>query len=95
MPIAVYLFLFFLYLTHALLVFSETSATLNAYSTSTAISDLSCYLILLHAQHTLHSRVKDSITQNLTIILSSHFLGRLISRVNNREAFLLLLMCIM
>ena len=48
-----------------------------AYSTNTAIYRL----IVLHnvtAEHTSHTRVKDSVTHKSTIILSSNFKGRLI-----------------
>ena len=50
---------------------------LYAYSTSTAIFRL-ILLFNVTPQHTLHSKVKDFITQNSTVILSSKFLGRLI-----------------
>ena len=48
-----------------------------AYSTSIAIFRL-ILLLNITPEHTLHSRVKDSITHNSTVILSSNFLGRLI-----------------
>ena len=58
-------YLFLSYLSHALLDFGETCTflSLNAYSTSTAIFRL-ILLLNVTAEHTLHSRVKDSITQN-------------------------------
>ena len=48
-----------------------------AYSTSTAIFRL-ILLFNITPQCTLHSRVKDSITHNSTVILFSKLLGRLI-----------------
>ena len=50
---------------------------LYAYSTSTGIFRL-ILLFNITPQCTLRSRVKDSITHNSTVILSSKFLGRLI-----------------
>ena len=48
-----------------------------AYSTSTAIFRIILSLSII-PEHTLHSRVKDSITHNSIVIWSSNFNGRLI-----------------
>ena len=48
-----------------------------AYSTST--SSILILLLNFTPEHTLHSRVKDSITHNSIVIWSSNFNGRLIS----------------
>ena len=71
----------FLYLSHALLDFSETSTKLlpYAYSTSTAIFRVILSLNII-TKHTLHSRVKDVITHNSTVIWSSNFNVRLICK---------------
>ena len=61
--------LLFSYFSYALLDFSETGVTLYAYSTSTA----SFLLLNITPGHTLHSSVKDSITHNSIITLSSNF----------------------
>ena len=76
-------YLLFSYLNHALLDFSETATTFTLcifHYTVEQFSDLSCYLIniIFIPEHTLHSRVKDSITHNSTVILSSNFNGRLV-----------------
>ena len=67
--ISLFSILFFSYLSHALLDFSKTGTTFlpYAYSTSTAIFRIILPLNII-PEHTLHSRVKDSITHNSTVI---------------------------
>ena len=72
-------YLFFSYLSHVLLDFSETGTTFlpYAYSTSTSIFRIILLLDII-PERTLHSRVKYSITHNAIVILSSNFNGRLV-----------------
>ena len=73
-------YLFSSYLSHTLLDFSKTWTTLYImHSSSTSIAIFRLILsIEIAPQRTLHSRVKDSITHNSIVILSSNFNGRLV-----------------
>ena len=73
-------YLFLSYLSHALLDFSETWATLflmHTLATSTAIFR-HILLCSITPQHILHNWIKYSITHNSTVILCSNFNGRLV-----------------
>ena len=75
-----WVYLFFSYHRHALLDFSETGTTFYLMHTLQVqhFSELSCYLIIIIPEQSLHSRVKGSITHNSSVIWSSNFNGRLI-----------------
>ena len=69
-------YLFLSYLSHALLDFGETCTFLSLMHMHTLqvqlFSDLSCYSNVT-AEHTLHSRVKDPITQNQDCCFSYNY----------------------
>ena len=71
-------YLFFSYLSHALLYFSETGTTFYLMHTLQVqqFSELFCHLISF--QSNLYTKTKGSITDNSTVIWSSNFNGRLI-----------------
>ena len=62
-------YLFFSYLSHALLDLSKTGTTFYLMHTLQATAIFRIILSLnIIPEHTLHSRVKDSITHNSTVI---------------------------